>query len=60
MKFKYEHNCKWLLVFYHNVINGGYFSNKNEAKFSNNPNKFSILSQIQMKVCYIILNMNFC
>ena len=46
MTFKYAHNCKWFLLFHHNVVSGGLFSNKSEALFCNTKGKFSILSQL--------------
>lgn len=45
-KIKYSLNKTWLLIFRHNSVKGGFFIDSNEARFSMNPNKFSLLSRI--------------
>ena len=52
MRFKYNHNCHWLLLFHHNVVDAGFFANKEEAKFCSEPNKFSILLQLDEDLMY--------
>ena len=42
-------NKKWLLVFYHNCTGKNYFENEEQALYSTDPNKYSILSRINSK-----------
>ena len=43
---KIEHNALWLLLLHHNSIEGGFFKNKEEAKFSLNKSRYSIISKL--------------
>jgi len=43
---KEMHGAKWLKVFHHDCTGGYYFSNLEEAAFSTNPRKFSIIKLI--------------
>ena len=43
---KNEFGAHWFLIFHHNVTKGGYFLKKEEAQYSRNPNRFSLLAKI--------------
>ena len=45
-KLKRSDGATWCLIFLHNFPNGNYFKSKEEAKYSLNPNRYSILKLI--------------
>ena len=46
-QLKTFNNAIWLKIFYHDIIQGGNFTNEEEALHSLNPYKFSILKDIE-------------
>ena len=46
--YRFYENCFWLLLFHHNTTEGGFFSDKESAKFSLDESKFSILSHLHI------------